>query len=31
MPACPDCKKLRPKTIPNPALIPPDDEVDLPF
>jgi hypothetical protein len=31
-PACrPDCKKMRPKTIPKAAVIAPDDEIDLPF
>lgn len=31
VPACPDCKKMRPKTIPKAAVMPPDDELDLPF
>jgi hypothetical protein len=30
-PACPDCKKMRPKTVPKAAVLPPDDELDRPF
>ncbi len=30
-PACPDCKKMRPKAIPTTTVIPLDDELDLPF
>jgi hypothetical protein len=31
MPARPECKMVRPKMLPKAAVIPPDDEPDLPF